>query len=187
MRLVGHDYPALHTGALVVAGLSLGLIGSSAFGWPVALGVVGLCVPLLLDRRLLTFVLGRTGRLIAGLGRPDLVPRQSRLVLCGIWAAVGILLHGLAYAVLVGASDIDQTVIASVAAYCLALGVSIATPLPAGLGAREAILLALSTASAGEAVVPVILVRLLLVGVELVLWLVASARRPANPSITNES
>ncbi|MDX2382006.1 MAG: hypothetical protein QNM02_19880, partial [Acidimicrobiia bacterium] len=57
---------------------------------------------------------------------------------------------------------------------------SIAPPLPGGRGAREAILLALSTAPAGEALVPVVLVRLLLVGVELVFWLVASTRRPSS-------
>jgi uncharacterized membrane protein YbhN (UPF0104 family) len=60
--------------------------------------------------------------------------------------------------------------------------VSIATPLPGGLGAREAILIALSTAPAGSALVPVVLTRLLLVAVELVFWIIASARRPSDPA-----
>ena len=171
---------AVHTGSLVVVGVSLGLFGSSSFGWPTAIAFLGICVPVCLDRHVLTFVLAQAGRFADVLKRPTLVPPQGQLTRCGVLAAAGVLLHGLAYALLVDASGIDDTPAAAVAAYCLALGVSIATPLPGGLGAREAILLALSSAPAGEALVPIVLVRLLLVGVELVFWLVASSRRPGS-------
>lgn len=170
---------AIHTATLVVVGVALGLLLSPALGWYPAIALLGLCVPVILSRRALASLLGRFSRFAPALGHPTLIPEQSRLNLCAVLAAFGVLLHGMAYATLVSAAGLEQALIASVAAYCLALGVSIATPLPGGLGAREAILLALSTASAGDALVPVVLVRLLLVGVELVLWLVASARRPS--------
>lgn len=184
-RLTAGVLWAIHTGSLVVVGVSLGLLGSPVFGWPVVLAFVGLCLPLVLNRRLLTVALGRTSRFVSALSRPSLVPRQRQLIRCGLWVATGMILHGAAYAVLADASGIDQAPIALVAAYCLALGVSIATPLPGGLGAREAILLALSTAPAGSALIPVVLTRLLLVGVELAFWVIASARRPSgSPSST---
>lgn len=185
-RLTAGVMWAVHTWSLVVVGVSLGFFGSPSFGWPAALALVGLCLPLGLNRRLLTWLLRHSSRLVAVLGRPTLMPPQRQLTACGIWVACGALSHGLGYAVLVDASGIDQSPVASVTAYALALGVSIATPLPGGLGAREAILLALSTAPAGEALVPIVLVRLLLVGVELVFWIVASARRPSGSS-TNTS
>ena len=170
---------AIHTATLVVVGVALGLILSPSLGWPPAIALLGVCVPLLLNRRALASVFIRLSRFSPALGHPELIPDQRRINWCGAMAALGVLLYGVAYAVLVSAAGIEQPLIASVAAYCIALGVSIATPLPGGLGAREAMLLALSTAPAGEALVPVILVRLLLVAVEVAFWAVASARRPS--------
>ena len=168
---------AVHTGTLVIVGVALGLLGSPAFGWWAPLALLGPVTLVCLDHRVLLAIVRAAGRFVEVLSRPSLVPPQRRLNRCAAWAATGIVLHGLAYAVLVEAAGISMNPLAAVAGYCLALGVSIATPLPAGLGAREALLLAFSTAPAGDAIVPIVLVRLLLVGVELVLWFIASTHR----------
>ncbi len=165
----------VHTGSVVVAGVSVGLLLSPAFGWPWPVVMLGVALPLVLARPVLSVVVDRAGRSVRRLRQVE-VPSQRSLSSCLALTTAGVVLHGVAYAVL--AAPGDDTVVASVAAYALALGVSVATPLPAGLGAREAILLGLATTPAGEAIVPVVLVRLLLVAAEVVFWFVASLRRP---------
>lgn len=171
----------VHTGSVIVAGVSVGLLLSPAFGWPWPVALLGVAVPLVLARPVLSVVADRAGRSVQRLREVE-VPPQRNLSGCLALTAVGVVLHGGAYAVL--AAQGDDTAVASLAAYALALGVSVATPLPAGLGAREAILLGLATTPAGEAIVPVVLVRLLLVAVEVVFWFVASIRRPRRSPAT---
>ena len=64
----------------------------------------------------------------------------------------------------------------AVAAYTLAFGVSVATPLPGGLGAREAIIVGVLSGTQATLIVPVVLVRLILIGVEVLLLLAVRAR-----------
>ena len=85
---------------------------------------------------------------------------------CTALAAIAVGLHSVGFAILVRSADLDVTLLGAVAAYALAFGVSVATPLPGGLGAREAVLLAVLVVDEATLLVPVVLVRLLLVGIE---------------------
>ena len=161
----------VHTAALILAGVGVGLVLSPAFGWTPTIVVVGLLAPLVLSAPVLRPVFGR----VAGaLGVDDLaVPAASQLAGCTALAIAGIGLHGLGFAMLVEGAGLDVGRIEAVAAYALAFGVSVATPLPGGLGAREAIIFGLLSAAQAALIVPVVLVRLLLIAIELVLVLVA--------------
>lgn len=163
----------VHTGSLVVAGLAVGLVTAPALGWSPAVVVPGILVLAVISRPVLGPVFTRVG----GLFDVALeVPSTPALMRCLTAAIVGVALHGLGFAVLVHGASLDVGVVEAVAAYTLAFGVSVATPLPGGLGAREAIIVGVLSGTQATLIVPVVLVRLILIGVEVLLLLAVRAR-----------
>lgn len=167
---------AVLMGSLVVGGISIGLVLSPALGWTPLIAVVGLLVPIALFRPVLAAIARMIGRVVPSIRAESHIPEQGTLFWTFAMVTVALALHAGAYAALVDAAGGDGDALASIAAYSLAFGVSIATPLPGGLGAREAILLGLTDLVGSPALVPIVLVRLLLIGIELVLGLTGSLR-----------
>lgn len=166
----------VHTAALVVAGLSVGLVASPALGWwPIAV-IAGLLLPVVLSPWVLRPIFARVR---GAFGVRELaLPSGSALVGCGALAIVGIMLHGTGFAVLVDGAGLDVGRVEALAAYTLAFGISVATPLPGGLGAREAIIFGLLSSAEAALIVPVVLVRLVLIAIEVVLVVVARLAPP---------
>ncbi|MEM9467149.1 MAG: hypothetical protein AAGA90_17385 [Actinomycetota bacterium] len=158
----------IHTGSLVVAGVAVGLVTAPALGWSPLLVVPGVAVTLAVSRPVLRPIFARVGRW----GGVDALEAPPSVALGGCLGAaiVGVALHGLGFAALVRGADLDVGTVEALAAYTLAFGVSVATPLPGGLGAREAIILAVLGAAESVLLVPVVLVRLVLIGIEVVLF-----------------
>ena len=86
------------------------------------------------------------------------------------------MLHGAAFALLVAGSI--TSVATAIAAYAIAQSLATATPLPGGLGAREALLFAFAASDDDVTLTGVVLVRLLLIGIEALLALASVRRRP---------
>jgi len=162
--------------ALVIAGISLGLVLSPALEWWLPIIAAGLVLPFLLLRPVLVIVVRLAARIVP-VNRPEeQLPAQGSLLRCLTGCVIGVGLHACAYAVLVDAVGGDTAPMASVASYSLAAGVSIATPLPGGLGAREALLIGLADLTGSASLLAIALIRVLLIGVEIILGLLASAR-----------
>lgn len=166
---------AIHTLSLMLAGLSVGLILSPALGWPAAWSVLGLMLLSAFTPPIFGRVLRLTGR-VAGVDLSASLAASPSIWSCVALVAVGINLHAVGFAILVRSADLDVTLLGAVAAYALAFGVSVATPLPGGLGAREAIILAVLVVDEATLLVPVMLVRLVLVGVECAFLVTARLR-----------
>jgi uncharacterized membrane protein YbhN (UPF0104 family) len=164
----------VHTGSVIVAGLMVGLVTAPALGWSPLVALLGVVLGGVISRPVLGPVFDRAGRVF---GASELVvPPAGALGRCLVAALVGVTLHGLGFALLVDGASLDIGLTEAIAAYTLAFGISVATPLPGGLGAREAIIFGLLAASEETLIVPVVLVRLLLIAIELGLFVVARTR-----------
>lgn len=141
-------------GAIVGAGVALFVPGLEWWLRLGALAALGLVV--LLDRRWMIWAIGVYRRL-----RPDpdetrepvtaLVPSQAAILRSCGWSVGVMLAMGLAFVVLLGGlGTIAPSLPAAVTGYTLAWTVGfIAVPFPAGLGVREAVLIALLSGMAG--------------------------------------
>ncbi|MEM7140944.1 MAG: hypothetical protein AAF548_07910 [Actinomycetota bacterium] len=161
---------AVHTGSLIVAGVAVGLLTAPALGWSPFVVVPGALVLAVVGRPIIAWVAVRVGRL---LGASLEIPSAADVGRCFAAASVGVALHGLGFAALVRGAGLEVGAMEAVAAYTLAFGISVATPLPGGLGAREAIIVAVLAPSETVLIVPVVLVRLLLIAIEFALLVIA--------------
>lgn len=159
----------VHTATIVVMGVAVGLLGAPAFGWPAVVVLGGLLLPAVLAPP----VLERGRSVLEALARREIpvavLPTGSSIAIGAVCVVLGFVAHGGAFAALVSGADLELGVVATVAAYALAFGVSVATPLPGGLGAREAIVIGLLSADEARMLVALVILRLLAVVVELVL------------------
>ncbi len=166
---------AIHSLALALVGVAVGLIAAPALGWSAGVSVLGVTLLLAVAPPIFGRVLRVAGRVV-GVDLRASLPASRSIVTCAALAAIAVGLHGVGFAVLVRSIDLDVGLLAAVAAYMLAFGLSVATPLPGGLGAREAVLLAVLVVDEATLLVPVVLVRLLLVGTECGFLVVARLR-----------
>jgi uncharacterized membrane protein YbhN (UPF0104 family) len=163
----------LHTSSVVLSGVGLGLMVGGLDAWPIPLVALGAAVLCGYNRPLITTVLRQVPRLVrAAPSLETAVPDQARLCRCLAATGTGLILHGAAFALVINGST--TSVATAIAAYLTAHSLATATPLPGGLGAREALLLAFL---ASDDLTGVVLVRLLLMGIEAILALASIRRR----------
>jgi len=158
-----------------------------------ALGALGLCA--LLNRRWMTRALALVGRLRPGMTAT--VPPQADILRSWRWTILTAAASGLAFAVLLGGLDPRTSLPAATAAFCLAWTVGyLALPFPAGIGVREAVLIATlgGTVAVPQLIAASVAVRLVLMVAEVTLiaagrWLpwavrASAATPPARPADT---
>ena len=155
--LVGRDASAIHRTAtayvvslwsFLMAGATVGGLGLAGFGtslspWVrVAAGGCALVALFMLRRSILGVVLDHVPACLRrGATAADL-PRQATILGCAALTGIGLVLHGIAYSVLLEAIDphtFALPVFAFVAAWLIGF---LAIPVPSGIGVREAILVA---------------------------------------------
>jgi uncharacterized membrane protein YbhN (UPF0104 family) len=131
----------------VVAGVVLlsGLAVLGAFeGGPRAIAVLGFAALLAVDRRRLAWVLTKARRLTSRIPEPDLLPDQRALYVALVWTAGSLLLSAASYATILADLDSGVSAVDVLPAFVAGwLAGFLLVPLPAGLGAREAVLVAL--------------------------------------------
>ncbi|EWM14188.1 integral membrane protein [Kutzneria sp. 744] len=151
-----------------VAGLIVGLIAVPSLAqdnglWWLLVPLLALCLVPVLAPRLLTSLVGFGYRLLRRTGEPPALPSRGIVVRAAAWMALGWLITGVHFAVLVSAFATVDRASASVAvsAFVLASVAGIvAFVLPAGLGARELILgLSIGFALNKSAVITVVALR----------------------------
>ena len=120
-----------------------------------------------LSRPLLARLADLAGRRFPTLSIAGFLPGRRQLAESLLAAVVFFLLHGAAYALHLDHLSDDSDLLRWTSAYALAAGLSVATPLPAGLGVREALVVALSGQPAAEALQAALLLRLTQLVVEL--------------------
>ncbi|MFL6205018.1 MAG: hypothetical protein ACJ739_06675 [Acidimicrobiales bacterium] len=160
----------------VIAGMTL-LGGFAAIGaldgWVQAIALLGPLSLLLLDRRCLRFVLAVGRRFSTRVPEPTSLP-QSRVLMEGLgWAAAGFVLLATSFMLILGDLDAGVDSLEVMAAFVAAWLVGfLLVPLPAGLGAREAVLVALIPGSTtGQLLAASLAQRLLAFAAEVVLVL----------------
>jgi uncharacterized membrane protein YbhN (UPF0104 family) len=139
-------FPVLAVAA-VVAGITLGaglVFASELPAWARVLALMGLVAPVLLRRRLLARVLTLLRRIVHRIPTPERLPSQRSIWICYTWILVNLAAYSAAYAVLVRSLSSE---VGAVTVFC-AFAVSwvagfIVLPLPAGVGVREAALVAI--------------------------------------------
>jgi hypothetical protein len=151
-------------GALLGAGLAL-FDGDAPTRLVLALGVIG---PLLMFRPVQVASLSLLRRLSRRVPAESAVPGQRALLEALGFSTVALFLHGSAFAFI--AADAGGEFARLVLAYALAASLSTATPLPAGLGVREALIVATAGIAASAALTSALLMRVVLLAVELVLF-----------------
>jgi uncharacterized membrane protein YbhN (UPF0104 family) len=180
-------------GATLSAGMALAV---DLPGWLRALALVGLATPALLHRRLMAGVLRLARRFVRRVPAPERLPSQRGILVYYGWALAAIGATAAAYAVLLRSltGEASSAIVFSAFALSWTLGFLV-VPLPAGIGVREAILLA---AIPGVDPAPILAAslahRLLGIGAELAAFLgtrLAVRRKvsgePSTPQPTRES
>lgn len=156
----------------VAAGCTLGaglVFAPSLPGWARGLALLGLATPALLHRRLMAGVLGIAHRLVRRIPSPDRLPAQRAIVVFYCWAVVSIGASAGAYTVLLGSltSEAASLTVFCAAALSWAAGFLV-VPLPAGIGVREAVLVAtIPGVGAGPLLAASLAQRLLAIGADL--------------------
>ena len=131
----------------IAAGATFGVglvFDSSLPGWVRALGAVGLAAPVLLHRRLMAAALGVARRLVPRIPESDRLPSQRDILAAYGWAVLGIGAFAVAYAVLLGSITDGARPVTVVSAFAVSWVIGfLAVPIPAGIGVREVVLVAL--------------------------------------------
>jgi uncharacterized membrane protein YbhN (UPF0104 family) len=124
--------------------LSAGLVLEGALpAWARALALVGLASPALLHRHLLAAVLHLARRVVPRIPPADRLPGQRSIFACYGWALVNLGAFAAAYTVLLGSRPAGVSAASVFSAYALSWIVGfVAVPIPAGVGVREAVLVA---------------------------------------------
>lgn len=163
---------ASHVAMLVVGGCAVGALlvvppGTGTLRWVFLAGLLAVAVA---HRSVLGVAIGAGARLTSRLPAPSDLPGQRALIDALAASIAFMLLHGLGYAVLVDGWEPTWTRLLSlIGAYALSAGLSTATPLPAGLGAREALLVLLSGLNAPTAIAAAVAHRVIAFGAEIAL------------------
>jgi glycosyltransferase 2 family protein len=111
--------------------------------WARALAPLGLVVPLLLNRTVLAWFLGVARRFVKRIPAAEKLPSQRSILISFFWAVVAIGSAGASYAVLVRSLVPGTNALILFCAYSLAWVIGfIALPIPAGIGIREAVVIA---------------------------------------------
>ena len=157
----------------VVAGATLGagLVFDPALpDWTRALVLLGLLTPIFLHRKLMAGVLGVARRFIHRIPHPDRLPSQADILRSYGWALLTVGCLAGAYAVLLDSLTAGHSPAMILCAYALSWMIGfLAIPIPAGVGIREALLVALLPGVGTAPVVAASLtLRLIAIGTELV-------------------
>jgi SAM-dependent methyltransferase/uncharacterized membrane protein YbhN (UPF0104 family) len=141
-RLVVFGLTQAAGGALV--GATLVALGAGVNGILRAASLVPLLVLVaLLDRRWMIRVVRWWQRRRGKPARDDLIPGQGAIIRASLWSVGTLVVTGLAFALLLGGTDAEAPLVAAVPAFAFAWTIGfLALPFPAGLGVREAVLLA---------------------------------------------
>lgn len=160
---------ASHTLMIVAAGITVGslvVINPDLGPWRY-LAAGGLLAIASTRRPVLARIVGAGARFTSRLPAAADLPGQRALTEAYLSAVAFMVLDGLAFAVLLdGFRNGPGSVIGLVGAYGMAMGLSIVTPLPAGLGIREAILVLLSGVGAAPTIAAAVVIRVSTFGVE---------------------
>jgi hypothetical protein len=170
---------ASHLSSIVAAGITTGVLlvlqpGVGPVRWA-ALACLGGLV--FVHRPTLGRALALGARLSKRLPSPGDLPSQRLLVEAFAGCVGFVVLDGLAFAVLLVGDAGVAAVLAVVGGYALAVGISTATPLPAGIGVRELILVVVLTQSASATIAASVVLRVAVFAVEVSLVVVFSAWR----------
>jgi glycosyltransferase 2 family protein len=166
---------AVHGVIQLSAALTIG--GFLAFntdlsGWLRILCGLGLAAPLILHRSWMAFLLGRVGarmRLDATQASP---PDQRTIVRSWLWILIPIAGFSVAFGLMIHTLEPGVSIWRSAPAFAMAWGIGFALiPFPAGLGVREAALIALVGGSTAITVAVSIILRLLAIAGDLILVL----------------
>jgi hypothetical protein len=124
--------------------LATGLVLDTGLaGWIRAVALAGLLTPLLLRRSLMVRVLDLSRRIVHRIPASDQLPSQRAIVVFYGWALVTIASLSGAYAILLGSlhTGAHPGTVFCAFAFSWAVGF-VALPIPAGIGVREAVLVA---------------------------------------------
>jgi SAM-dependent methyltransferase/uncharacterized membrane protein YbhN (UPF0104 family) len=141
-RLVVFGLTQATGGALV--GATLVVLGSGVSGILRAASLLPLVVLVaLLDRRWMVRAVRWWQRRRGRPTRDELIPRQGAIVHAGLWSTATMVLASAAFALLLSGTAGEAPLAAAVPAFALAWTIGfLALPFPAGLGVREAVLVA---------------------------------------------
>lgn len=127
-------------GATLSAGVALAV---ELPGWVRALALVGLATPVLLHRRLLAAALRFARRFVRRVPAPDRLPSQRSILLYYGWALAAIGAMAGTFVVLLRSLTGEASPVIVFCAFALGWTLGfLVVPLPAGIGVREAILIA---------------------------------------------
>jgi hypothetical protein len=125
-------------GATLGAGL---MFASSLPVWARVLAGLGLVAPLLLDRRVLSFVLRAAQRFVRRLPDSDALPPQRAILRCYAFSLGNMAAYAAAFALLLGdVTDVNPVIAAVAMSTAWVAGYAFVIS-PSGLGVREAILI----------------------------------------------
>jgi glycosyltransferase 2 family protein len=158
--------------ASVAAGATVGsglVLVSDLPGWARALSLLGLAMPALLHRRFLAGVLAIARRFVRRVPASDRLPDQRSILTFYAWAVVSIGSTAGAYTVLLGSLTDEASPGVVFVAYAMSWTIGfLAVPLPAGIGVREAVLVAcLPSVATAPLLAASLAHRLLAIGAEL--------------------
>ena len=129
----------------VCAGATLGsllAVNGSLPVWSRVLAGLGLLSPVLLDRRLLGWILDQARRVVHRVPSADELPAQRQIVRCFAYSLGTLTAYAAAFTCLIGDLADVRPLVAG-AALCVAWVVGyLVIPVPSGIGVREAILVA---------------------------------------------
>lgn len=162
---------ASHLAMIVGSGVTVGALvvfvpRDGATRW---LGLVGLAGALVAVRPVLHGLIGFGARFSKRLPAAEDLPSQRSLLEAFLACAVFVVLDGLAFALLLGSGAGDGVLAGTVGAYAFAVGISTATPLPAGLGVRELLLVLFLDAGTAPVITASIVLRVTVFAVEVAL------------------
>ena len=164
---------AIHAVILVSAAFSLGgllVLATDLPGWLRMVCGLGLAAPLFIHRSWMAYLLRRVGGWLR-LDTEQLVPpRQQVIVRSWLWSFVPITGFSAAYGLIVHSLEPGVGIWRGAVSFAMAWAIGfVLVPFPAGLGAREAILVALVGGPTAVIVAASLTVRLIAIGGDLVL------------------
>jgi uncharacterized membrane protein YbhN (UPF0104 family) len=152
------------------ATLSAGVVFADELpGWARVLALFGLAAPALLYRPLMAAVLRLARRYVPRVPVPDRLPNQRSILAYYGWALASIGATSAAYAVLLRSLTDEGSFAIVFFAFALSWTLGfLVVPLPAGIGVREAVLIAaIPEIDAGQVLAASLAQRLLAIGAEL--------------------
>jgi uncharacterized membrane protein YbhN (UPF0104 family) len=157
---------AISAGATLGAGLAF---AGELAPWARAIAIACIAAPVLLYRPWMAKVIELARRFVHRIPSPDRLPSQRNIVVSYLWAGMTIGCFAIAYAVLLGSVTNGENPARVFCAFALAWVIGfLVVPIPAGLGIREALLVAfLPGVGAAPLLAASLALRLLGIGTEL--------------------